>query len=322
MSRRSTNATSGYLDRISTKQQSSLILALLVAGVGVVALVSTTSVNLIRREILHLSRETSPTQVKVAKLQRGFEQINGDFARISLAMSVSDLSRVDAEMDQTLNEVRSINDDLGTYDGMNGRAIRDMRDTGEQLSRIAREQIESRSQIREATRKVSVEIQNATSVTRGLSKGMAVLRDSSQRVLLASKDTSFDANSSIQTLLTQRERLAQLRACVREVRTVDRKFRLNVLRGTSDSILDTMASSPAVAALGTELGEFERSFAESFSGKDGLIAARAAVLSVPANENAKALFKLKEASVTMAVDSLSRRIAEEIDPLELAVLRK
>jgi diguanylate cyclase (GGDEF)-like protein len=321
MSNPSANSRSRYLDRLSTKQQISLLLAMLAGSVGLVAVAATTSVNLIRGEILRLSGETSPTQVRLAKLQRGFEEINGDFARISLAASPADLEIVDRALDKTLSEVRAIGAELFLSSGSRPTVIESMQQTGEELSRIAREKIGAQSQIQDAADKVTNEIETVTSITRSLSAAMSTLRDSSHRALLSSKERSFSANSNIHILLAEREDLAHLRACVRETATVDEKFRLNVLRGASDSILDTMVSNAGSGKLEPEVRAFVDNFIRSFGGPSGLLAARTVVLGVPTENDARAQYDAKQTALTETIDALSDRMAGEIDPLDLVVMQ-
>jgi diguanylate cyclase (GGDEF)-like protein len=321
MSNLSGNRYARYLDRISTKQQISLLLAMLIAGVSLVTVVAMTAVNLIRGEILHLSNETSPTQVRLAKLQRGFEKINGDFARISLAASPADLAVVDSTLDKTLDEVRSIGAQLFPSAGSRLAVIEDMRRTGAELSRAAFEKIEAQSQIQDAAGKVTIEIGTVTAMTRTLSLSMSDLRTASHRALLSSKETNFEANSGIHLLLIEREQLARLRACVRETASVNEKFRLTVLRAKADSILDTMISNSGSGTLSAEMRVFVDRFVGSFSGSDGLLAARAAMLARLSDNDARTHYESLQNDLTQSIDALSDRTAGEIDPLDLTVLQ-
>jgi hypothetical protein len=78
MSNLSGNWRTRHLDRISTKRQISLLLAMLFAGVSLMTVVAMTADNLIRGEILRLSNETSPTQVRLAKFQSGSGSLSAE----------------------------------------------------------------------------------------------------------------------------------------------------------------------------------------------------------------------------------------------------
>jgi hypothetical protein len=71
----------------------------------------------------------------------------------------------------------------------------------------------------------------------------------------------------------------------------------------------------------SDLRLFVDRLAELFDGPSGLLAARAAVLAAPTDEEARTQFQAKDAALIEAVDALASWIAEQIDPLDLAVLK-
>ena len=276
------------------------------------AVVATAVVFVIRAEIVHLSRETYPAQMSLEKRQRGFVRIGGAFARISAAASLDELATIESELAATTGEVQSI---------AGSRAeIESIQRTGEQLRAIARERIESRARITDANRIVTSEVETVTAAAGRLSQAMAQLHADSQGVLVASRKTSLEASSSIKALLVEREKTAQLRSCLYEARLVQQKFRLNVLRDKVDGILEVMASQELPqGALATQLKLSSSRFAVLFDGESGLLAARAALLAAPKDEQVLARYEDRQKTLTGMTDDLSRGIAEAIDPLELAV---
>ena len=301
---------------MSTRKQLSLLLAALIGGTSLVAIVAVSVVFLIRVEIVRLSRETSPTQVKLAKLQRGFERISGAFARISAASSEEELSAVESELGQTMTEVESISRDLSAGTAV----IQNMQRTGAELRRMARERIEARKQVAEANRNVGREMEAATAAARKLSDAMTRLQKSSQDTLVSSRKSDLDANSGIKALLVVRQKIEQLRSAVQEVRIVDKKFSLNVLRDKAAGVVDGMASQDvADPALAAKLKSFAEGFGGTFGGDAGLLAARAAVIGAPQDAKLRAAYDDRQKAVTTAIDELSTQISNAIDPLELAV---
>jgi Methyl-accepting chemotaxis protein (MCP) signalling domain len=308
---------------MSTRRQLILLVVVLIGGMSVVAVVSIGAVFLIRREIAHLSQETSPTQVKLAKLQRGFERISGSFSRISAASTLAELSGVESELGQTMIEVQSIAKELAASAGSGGAesgVIKDMARTGEQLLRMSHQRIEARKRIAEANHNVTAEIESVATATMKLSAAMGQLQESSQRALVSSKQTSLDANTAIRALLVEREKIEQLRSSLQEVRLIDKKFRLNPLRDKVGGVLDSMVSQELPdKSLAARVKSFAGSFAAGINGDTGLLAARAAMLAAPQDEKVKNDFEARQKSLTSASEELSRQIAAAIDPLELAV---
>jgi len=308
---------------MSTRKQLFLLLAVLIGGTTLVAAVSTVAVFLIRRDIVHLSRETTPTQVKLAKLQRGFERVSGSFSRISAASTLTELSGIESDLGQTMSEVQSIAGELAVAaDSPDAEStiIDNMRRTGEQLGRIAHQRIASRKRIAEANAVVMGEIEKIAASTTKLSAAMTQLQNSSESSLVLSRQTSLDANTLIKGLLVERAKIEQLRACLQEISLVDKKFRLNPLRDKVTGILDSMVAQELPdKAMATRVKAFAGSVTSGVNGDSGLIAARGAVLASAQDEKARNSFEDRQKSLTSAVDELSRQIAAEIDPLELAV---
>lgn len=313
---------------MSTRRQLILLVAVLIGGMSVVAVVSIAAVFQIRREIARLSQETSPTQVKLAKLQRGFERISGSFSRISAASTSAELAGIESELGQTILEVRSIAQDLAVTAGgdrTESRAengvIQDMARTGEQLIRMSRQRMEARQRITDANRRVTAEIETVDAATMALSAALGKLQQSSQTALVSSKQTSMDANTSIKALLVEREEIEQLRSSLEEVRLIDRKFRLNPLRDKVGGVLDSMSSQVlADKKLAARIKSFVGGFSAGINGDAGLLAARAAMLAAPQNAKTKDDFEARQKPLTASIDGISREIAAAIDPLELAVV--
>jgi hypothetical protein len=308
---------------MSTRKQLVLVIAVLIGGMSVVAAVSIAAVFLIRREIVRLSRDTSPTQVKLAKLQRGFERISGSFSRISAASTLAELSAVESDLGQTMFEVQAIAKELALSAGSGGiesGVIESMSRTGEQLFEISHQRIEARKRIAEANRNVTTEIETVAASTITLSGAMAQFQKSSQAALVSSKQTSLDANTAIKSLLVERAKIEQLRSSLQEVRLIDKKFRLNPLRDKVGGVLDSMASQELPdKTLAARVKSFVAGFTAGTNGDSGLLAARAAMLAAPEEEKAKNDFEERQKALSSAIDELSRQIAAAIDPLELAV---
>ncbi len=307
---------------MSTGKQLSALLLVLIGGTSLVSAVAVSATYLIRGEVTRLSRETSPTQVRLAKLGRGFEQISGAFARISAASTQDDLSEIESELEKSMTEVESIAADLAATEsqGIGREVIPEMKKTGAVLRVMARERIAGHRQAAEANRRISQELETVQAVTRTLSSAMAQLQKSSQDTLVQSKKTSIDANSSIKALLVVRGKTEQLRSCVQDVRSVDRKYRLNVLRDKARGILDGMAlqdlpSGPLV----TRLKSFSQRFGTMLDGERGLLALRGDEIAAPQAPAPRAAYEAHQKATLAAIDEISAQIGEAVDPLELAV---
>ena len=288
----------------------------LVSAVGVIAII------LIRGEILRLSGETSPTQVKLAKLERGFERISGSFARISAATSEDDIGAVAADLDRTMSEVEAISSELAHSSSGGGEAevILKLSETGRVLRQMAAERIQSRQQVAEANRRVGKEIDSVTQSTHTFAESMTAIQQASQRGLEASKKTNLEANSNIKALLVAREKIEQLRSVVQEVRGVDKKFRLNPLRDRARGTLDGLAALElAEKSLAAHLKSFADTFGVMFESDSGLLALRGAVIANAEDAKARLAYDEKHKALIGAIEALSSKFADAIDPLQLAV---
>src|SRR5882672_9339137 len=102
---------------MNVRKQLGILQGLSMGGLALVALAGIVSVLIIRSEIIRLSQKTSPLQVNLAKLQRGFERISGNFARISAAGSDEELQSVEKDTEDTLAEVEGIATGLAKTSG-------------------------------------------------------------------------------------------------------------------------------------------------------------------------------------------------------------
>ncbi len=303
---------------IPTRKRLSLLLAVLIGGTCAVAIVAVSSVLVLRGEIERLSRETSPMQVRMARVQSGFERISGDFGRLSLATSPSEVDGIEGELRKTIRDLRS------TASGLpSGAGITDTVDALEgvagELSRMARERIAARSRITATAEDAAREAQTVLTATTRLSGDMDTLERSSRSLLASSKTMSIDANSAVKALLSERARAEQLRSSVQEIRLIDRKFRLNVARDNTAGIVGAMLSQDFTSPkLGADIKSFTTRFSGLFDGDKGVLAARAAVIATP-GEKAQALFEERQNAALASIDQLSSRLAEQIDSLEMAV---
>src|ERR1035441_1719625 len=85
-------------------------------GMLMLAVVACSVVYTIRNEVVRLSQETSPMQVNLAKLQRGFERVSGDFSRISSAVSEPELAGGERDAAETMRDIERIAEELAHRD--------------------------------------------------------------------------------------------------------------------------------------------------------------------------------------------------------------
>src|SRR5262249_30495613 len=97
---------------MNVRKQLTSLLTVSMGGLSLVALTGIVSVLIIRGNVVSLSQKTSPLQVNLAKLQRAFERVSGNFARISAATSDEDLASVEKDTEDTLIEVERVASEL------------------------------------------------------------------------------------------------------------------------------------------------------------------------------------------------------------------
>jgi hypothetical protein len=306
---------------VNVRKQLTILLNLFMGGLSLVALADVVSVLIIRSDIIRLSEKTSPLQVNLASLQRAFERISGNFARISAASSEEELNSVEHNTEDTLAEVERIASAIAKTSGtLNTTSLGQMKQTHLELRGMATERLKARRRIAEVYKQVAREIGSVVAVTQNLSLAMASLQKSSQEGLSKSKQTSQDSNATIKAMLVLREKLGQLQRLLQEVRLVDKKFRLNVLRDKVKGVLDTIgAQGISDLNLATEVKSFVEKFDKDYEGDGGLLATRAAVIANSQDTQAKDKFEEETKSLNTTLDGLATRVLDVIDPLELSV---
>ena len=306
---------------MDVRKQLRALLSLCMGGLALVALAGIVSVLLLRGEIIRLSQKTSPLQVNLAKLQRAFERVSGNFARISAANSEEELQGVERDTEDTLVDVERIAAEVAkTSQTLNATSLDDMRQTHQELRTMATERLQGRRRIAEVYRDVAREIGGVVTVTQSLSHAMAELQKSSQEGLIKSKKTSQDSNASIKGMLVLREKLGQIQPLMQEVRLVDKKYRLNVLRDKVKAVLDTIgAQEIADPNLAAQVRGFVEKVDQAYEGEGGLLSTRAEMLVNPQDTKAKEQFEERSKALNVALEALGARMLEAIDPLELSV---
>jgi methyl-accepting chemotaxis protein len=306
---------------VNVRKQLTILLNLFMGGLSLVALADVVSVLFIRSDIIRLSEKTSPLQVNLARLQRAFERISGNFARISAASSEEELHSVEHNTEDTLAEVERIASAIAKTSGtLNTTSLEQMKQTHLELRGMATERLKARRRIAEVYKQVAQEIGSVVAVTQNLSLAMASLQKSSQEGLSKSKQTSQDSNATIKAMLVLREKLGQLQPLLQEVRLVDKKFRLNVLRDKVKGVLDTIgAQGIADLKMATEVKSFVEKFDKDYEGDGGLLATRAAMIANSQDAQAKDKFEEEAKSLNTTLDGLATRVLDVIDPLELSV---
>ena len=310
---------------MSTRKRLSLLLAMLIGGTSLVTGVAAILVLRMRSEIVHLSTETAPTQVKLAGIQRGFERIGGAFARISAASSDTDVSAIDSDLAQAMDEVDSLSLELRGPAGDETGAVRQavierLKHTGGELRRIAREGIEARRQVAEAHGSADREIENITAQTNALTKAMSQLQKSSQAALVISETASSEANMDIQALLAIRGDLDQLRSSIEQTRLEDNQVQLNALDGRVAGILSAMGSRELHQKnLKLQLDAFVARVGPVFDGDSGLLKTRLALLDEPGGKRGSEVAAENADALSAAVDEITLRVSKEIDALQLTV---
>ncbi len=308
---------------MNTRRQLATLLVVSVGGLAFLAVVAVGVLTLIRRDISRLSEETTPVQIKLAKLQRGFERVNAGFARISSAATSSELEAIQQDTARALDEIGQTARDLaGRGQGVDSRSLDLITGIHEQLRKTGRDRIESRLRLEQVYQGVAKEIESVTAVTQRLSKATDELQGSSQDFLQKSKKTTLETNATIKEILVVREKTVRLWTLLLEVRAIEQRFRLNVQRDKAQGVLESFdvrrISDKALAGL---IDQFAKGFAAGFEGKGGLLELRGAAIASPNDANAKAAFEGKLKSLSDMVDALGVRITEAIDPMELAVVQ-
>src|SRR5258708_2228857 len=306
---------------MNVRKQLRILLSLSLVGLSLVALVGIVSVVIIRGDIVRLSQQTSPVQVNLAKLQRGFERMRGNFGRISGGGQEDELESIEKDTEETLAEVERIAAELSRTSGsLNGALPEEMRRTHRELHTMAHERLKARRRIGEAYQNVAREIGGAVTVTQTLSRTMADLQKSSQEGLMRSKKTSQESNAGIKAMLILREKMGQLQPVVQEVRLVDKKYRLNVLKDKVKGVLDTIgAQEVSDPNLSAQVKSFVEKFDQAYEGEGGLLALRADMIANPQDAGIKDKFENKTKALSAILEGMGGKMLEAIDPLERAV---
>ena len=241
---------------------------------------------------------------------------------MAAASTTEELSSTQDEFTATIAEVQTTSNELERMTGSEGSSevIRTMAATSQELSDIAAKRLQAREHVADANRKVAIELASVERATRTFSESMKGLQQKSQDVLASSRSTSLSANSSIKAMLEVRAKMEELRSIVQEVRGIEKKFRLNPLRDKAKGVLDSLdAQNLSDKNLLAQFRSFIAVFNTAFNGDSGLLAARAVIIISPDDAKARSAYDERQKGLLSAIDALSLKVAEGIDPLELEV---
>ncbi len=304
---------------MNIRKQLSILLAVFAGGVGIVAGTATVITLLIRTEIRQLSTETTPLQVNLARLQQGFERASANFARIAIATTAADLREVQADSDTVIRQIEETVLTLRkTGEGLDG-PLQTMRETQTKLREMGASRLEARIKIAAVNQTVAQDLDQVVSLATNLSQKAENLQSDGQKRFLEAKKVTQDANTTIKSTLLVREKMGAVQGLIQEVRIVDKRYRLNVLKDKSKAILDVLSEQelrdPALAG---QVKAFAAKFGPAFDGPDGVLAARAAALQ---DSKLQGTFEEKATKLSVLAEELSIKITEAVDPLELASSR-
>lgn len=301
---------------MNIRKQLSILLAVFAGGVGIVAGTATVITTLIRSEIRHLSTETTPLQVNLARLQEGFERASSDFARTAVATTAEDLRDVEADTEMVMRQIEETVSTLRkTQGGLDG-PLKAMRETQTRLREMGASRLQARLQIAAVNQTVARDLDQVVSLATNLSEKAQTLQRDGQKRFLDAKKVTQDANATIKATILVREKMGALQSLLQEARLVDKRYRLNVLKDKSMAILDVLSEQELRdPALAQSVKAFVAKFGPAFDGPDGVLAARALALQ---DSKAQAAFEEKTSRLSVMAEELATRITEAVDPLELA----
>lgn len=307
---------------MSIHRQLKLLVALFLVALLAVSAAGTGAVLVIRHKIAELAEDTSPMQVELARLQRSFERVSSDFTRLAALHSDQELAATRADLERELTAIRDVVRRVSRHSRpISEDELARVERAGQRLLATASERLQSRAASDRANSGVARHLALVSERTAELARAMEQLEQEAQAELTRAKEASQRANTRIKTLLELRGRNVELSGLTMQVATVDKKYRLNVLRDRARAALDGLLLD---AGQHDELAQRLRAYVEAqerdYLGDTGLLAARAALLGDNSAER-RARYDDLALGIIKRLEALNANLAEAIDPLELTVVK-
>ncbi|MFH1146943.1 MAG: methyl-accepting chemotaxis protein [Pseudomonadota bacterium] len=309
---------------MTIKKKLFLLVSLLLVAVALVGIVGLVAVKMVSGKIYYLTRETSPLQVKMVKLQQGFEKLAANFTQMALTTSASELSQLRKETEVSLSEIKSTIGDLTKLNaGIDEKVVEDMEKAYSQLGSMGDQRLVCANKLAVANQQLRSGISVVVGETRKLDSAMQGLQKESYATVEKSKEAALRANTQIKRMLSIQEKLGNARGLVMQTNLVSNRFRLNPLKDRMKAEMDAVHSADlGQGALATQIKESAEEIQKGFSGDDGLLAARAGMLADPTSEELSKAFEGKGQELSKQIETLGSKLAGEIDNLELIIPRE
>lgn len=306
---------------MTIKKKLFLLVSLLLVAVALVGIVGLIAVKMVSGKIYYLTRETSPLQVKMVKLQQGFEKVAANFTQMALTTSASELSQLRKETEASLSEIKSTIEDLSKLNaGIDEKVVEDMEKAYAQLGSMGEQRLLCANKLAAANQQLRSGISVVVGETHKLDSAMQRLQKESYSTVERSKEANMKANTQIKRMLAIQEKLGNARGLVMQTNLVFNRFRLNPLKDKMRAEIDAIASTDlGQSALGSHIKGAAEEIHKGFSGDNGLIAARAGMLADQTSEELKTTFEKKGQDLSSQIEALSSKLAVEIDNLELVI---
>lgn len=306
---------------MTIKKKLFLLVSLLLVAVALVGIVGLIAVKMVSGKIYYLTRETSPLQVKMVKLQQGFEKVAANFTQMALTTSASELSQLRKETEASLSEIKSTIEDLSKLNaGIDEKVVEDMEKAYTQLGSMGEQRLLCANKLAVANQQLRSGISVVVGETHKLDSAMQRLQKESYSTVERSKEANMKANTQIKRMLAIQEKLGNARGLVMQTNLVFNRFRLNPLKDKMRAEIDAIVSTDlGQSALASHLKSAAEEIQKDFGGDQGLLAARAGMIADPTSEELANSFEKKAQDLSRQTEALSGKIAGEIDTLELVI---
>jgi methyl-accepting chemotaxis protein len=222
------------LDRLSIKKMIVLNCLLILSIAGGATLFTVVSTTSIQQKLSHLTKQSTPFQVKTIQAQAALQEATTVMTRMTKAPSVKDLEAHMSQMKTVLGELKKVSSEL-TELAMGDNSIEKVVDefsrTAEDIFSVTKEKIEAEGTAKDASKKMSAKIIDIAKKLQEIDAKIKNIQKGASDKLSAATDTTIKASEKMRELYDISKILRTVEDAFDEVRQSDNKRALDLAKG-------------------------------------------------------------------------------------------
>jgi methyl-accepting chemotaxis protein len=270
-----------------------------------------------------LTNQSTPLQVKTLTLQQTIEKLSADLLRLGLSNNDAEVATLSSTIDSEIQLLEKTGSEIEALD--NGHSSFDssaFARTHETVLQAVKSRMRDNASFKNEIANLNAAFDSVENSTARVRAGSTILANQAEGTVGEVQQANIKLSGTIKSLLTMQSRIKDMALVIANLETVNNKFRITPLKermkGTVDAI-NLIANDNGDATI-TAIQNATKELLEKFVHPDtGLAALRAEVLAN--NKDAEASYSTLKKNVLSAMDGLSTKIAEAVDPIEMRVMK-